>query len=1270
MSDNCPKCNDYGGNWPLGQPNPTRTWSRGQGNCNQLNINRFGMFQLDMRRKAETLLHSNNSSNWTKKERFSYLARNPNKILCTQATMKFNPASSSDVPGKATLFNDIDVPLTNWKNQLVQTNAGGENIPVDKIDCIQCKNLEAPILVADASTVYTGDTIVITITNYDYEAIYTWYKGDSIIVPDHLEENIDAGTLTATIVDSAEETNSGSYYVEVYEDDCRLSSNIVTIDVIPLTLGLLLQKIGIGGPGSGEQTDDKENQGQYLFGGAAQGFNMIAVDYKIFSVDSIHIASGFENIPVIQFNNISLYTQSESYSDTGPQNTYTVTFLPIAYTLDGWKTDGEKNSIFYDDNPTNDNNVIQGPEYILLTGVINSDFTPYIPSNNGKNVQSYNQGQIIVLDDAGQPSSGAWSNLGIVPRLVKWMRCFFINPDPDGSNYIDYVSMIRLAWGDEPSSINNDPDFISEFGPQQNINYPANQSDNPTLATNDSGDPDNLWPIILNQVDDGGEDDAYSDQIVYAAAEGFINYESGNPESSFTYRLGYSSVDMALDQFTTLDSEQKGYLVISKGKYSHKNQESWIIMPVWSLLAKTGFSLTADIIHSDAGGTDQARLSPQIISDIKYNTSTLFSSNITTPEDYTAEIKKSAYIAGQGPAPWTDTNTNEGTEIYIACIVLNVGNTSDEQPSYNDRNLSPIVPEYDGTDTSINEMNAAQTNVMTILTEATGANESIYYQRYIINPGDDGDPLLYTYTLGFDKTDGSFSVSKTGLLNAIFSNASCWFNPISFGSNNVNCLNSEVNQTQIIDKDYRNNNTIQGYKFSFNPDSSDKTLNISSGSGGALSEYYTQDNPYFPAPGYYTTQDFQTLDNSLYNLIDDTDFDLYGQNMGNSSKNYNIAHDIVGIESQRYEYIMKHYQNNDLINNDVINVRPYNERFKNGIYGFRVGKISPSNDSVAGTNFFSISSPDYDMDVGIYFVPIQWFVKSYDWDIHNIYNTNSDPYGTKYSTFSGKADGITYLVGVLVCNSLGGTIVVDGNMVFGKSTLPANPTETPKVQLSTLSQQLNWFTDYTGTVGRDELNWVNLYGPKYYITTYFNRIVMQYFGNCTLTLNFGNNTKTKGQVITAEAVSTQGQFLYRGPQIDIDDARALEDSGWLKYMDSNGNLIARNIGLFHCNIPTTGNGNVLTQAPAPISSEAYGSLIAVTYNGVNIPAGVEGQTNGVGGTAWVPYWSDPALENSIMGTEIFDSDDAYYQVQDGLGSIPGTSIFMEAMRGGPPTGTS
>ena len=58
-------------------------------------------------------------------------------------------------------------------------------------------------------------------------------------------------------------------------------------------------------------------------------------------------------------------------------------------------------------------------------------------------------------------------------------------------------------------------------------------------------------------------------------------------------------------------------------------------------------------------------------------------------------------------------------------------------------------------------------------------------------------------------------------------------------------------------------------------------------------------------------------------------------------------------------------------------------------------------------------------------------------------------------------------------------------MVFGKSTLPAD-LRTPKVQLSTLASN-NWFTDYTGTVGRDELNWVNLYGPKY-ITTYFNRL--------------------------------------------------------------------------------------------------------------------------------------------------------------------------------------
>ena len=133
---NCERCNDYGGNWPDGQPTPTRTWSRGQGNStNQQNIQRFGMFQLDMRRKAEVLQHRNNRNNLTQKERFAYLVKHPNKILCTQDTLHYNPSSASDVPGQMALFNDMSVPLTNWRNQLVQTNAGGKNVPQDKIDC-------------------------------------------------------------------------------------------------------------------------------------------------------------------------------------------------------------------------------------------------------------------------------------------------------------------------------------------------------------------------------------------------------------------------------------------------------------------------------------------------------------------------------------------------------------------------------------------------------------------------------------------------------------------------------------------------------------------------------------------------------------------------------------------------------------------------------------------------------------------------------------------------------------------------------------------------------------------------------------------------------------------------------------------------------------------------------------------------------------------------------------------------------------------------------
>lgn len=145
---NCERCNDYGGNWPDGQPNPTRTWVRGQGpNCDSYGL--FDTYQLDMRRKAETLQHVNNQSNWTKKQRFSYLARRPSQPHASGSTFMYknpgtracpkpparNPSSSSDVPGNMILFYDPSVPLTNWRVQRVQTNAGGKNIAKNKIDC-------------------------------------------------------------------------------------------------------------------------------------------------------------------------------------------------------------------------------------------------------------------------------------------------------------------------------------------------------------------------------------------------------------------------------------------------------------------------------------------------------------------------------------------------------------------------------------------------------------------------------------------------------------------------------------------------------------------------------------------------------------------------------------------------------------------------------------------------------------------------------------------------------------------------------------------------------------------------------------------------------------------------------------------------------------------------------------------------------------------------------------------------------------------------------
>lgn len=136
-------CNDYGGNWSDGQPNPTHTWHRSQGNCNKSITQQYEQQELDMRRKAEVLLYKNNTTNWTKKQRFAYLAKNPNKFIrqnpatnsCSTTQIAYNPASASDVPGNTSLYYNPSIPLLNWRVQRVQTNAGGINVAQYKIAC-------------------------------------------------------------------------------------------------------------------------------------------------------------------------------------------------------------------------------------------------------------------------------------------------------------------------------------------------------------------------------------------------------------------------------------------------------------------------------------------------------------------------------------------------------------------------------------------------------------------------------------------------------------------------------------------------------------------------------------------------------------------------------------------------------------------------------------------------------------------------------------------------------------------------------------------------------------------------------------------------------------------------------------------------------------------------------------------------------------------------------------------------------------------------------
>lgn len=151
---NCNRC------WPDGGPDPPNTWFRTTNSCVSNNTE-----ELNMRRKAEVLKHKNNSTSETKKQRFSYLSKNPigkvktrltpreqtlfeygvytptlsPQVCSSQTNIIFSPPSSSNVPMSRNknlmLYYDPKIPLTNWKKQRVFTNAGGINLPVNILNC-------------------------------------------------------------------------------------------------------------------------------------------------------------------------------------------------------------------------------------------------------------------------------------------------------------------------------------------------------------------------------------------------------------------------------------------------------------------------------------------------------------------------------------------------------------------------------------------------------------------------------------------------------------------------------------------------------------------------------------------------------------------------------------------------------------------------------------------------------------------------------------------------------------------------------------------------------------------------------------------------------------------------------------------------------------------------------------------------------------------------------------------------------------------------------
>jgi hypothetical protein len=123
--------NNCGGHWENGGPEPPRLWNRSQGDmCNE----NTSKMELDMRRKAEVLKYTNNTSKLTKKQQFSNVVNKTstsNKKYygnCKKRDLQKYTSSSSNVPGQQELYYNKNVPLTRWIIQK-QYNSGSEKWP-------------------------------------------------------------------------------------------------------------------------------------------------------------------------------------------------------------------------------------------------------------------------------------------------------------------------------------------------------------------------------------------------------------------------------------------------------------------------------------------------------------------------------------------------------------------------------------------------------------------------------------------------------------------------------------------------------------------------------------------------------------------------------------------------------------------------------------------------------------------------------------------------------------------------------------------------------------------------------------------------------------------------------------------------------------------------------------------------------------------------------------------------------------------------------------